>query len=69
MLPPHGAIWRLKSFCLRISEGDGPCCGALHIIAGVMAVSAILPVVVSRPKVREIDSMKRKGNAQVVVQK
>jgi OFA family oxalate/formate antiporter-like MFS transporter len=38
----------------HMREGDGSYRGALHIIAGVMAVSVILPIVISPPKVRGI---------------
>jgi len=30
--------------------------GALHLIAGVMAVSALVPILVSRPRDRAVDS-------------
>jgi OFA family oxalate/formate antiporter-like MFS transporter len=33
--------------------------GALHIIAGVMAVSAVVPILVSRPGSRAVDSRSR----------
>jgi MFS transporter, OFA family, oxalate/formate antiporter len=38
----------------HMREVDGSYGGALHIIAGVMAVSVILPIVVSPPKVHDI---------------
>ena len=49
----------------HMREVDGSYRGALHIIAGVMAVSVILPIVVSRPKVHDIDPMNRQGTAPV----
>ena len=49
----------------HLREVDGSYRGALHIIAGVMAVSVILPIVVSRPKVHDVEPMNRKGKAHV----
>lgn len=37
-------------------ETTGSYSGALHVIAGVMALSALLPILVSRPRGREVDS-------------
>jgi OFA family oxalate/formate antiporter-like MFS transporter len=39
----------------RMREIEGSYRGALHIIAGVMAVSILLPLVVSPPKVRDLE--------------
>jgi OFA family oxalate/formate antiporter-like MFS transporter len=49
----------------HLREVDGSYRAALHIIAAVMAVSVILPLVVSRPKVQEIDAINRQGRAPV----
>jgi len=51
----------------HLREVDGSYRGALHIIAGVMAVSVILPLVVSRPKVHDVEPMNRQGKAHVAV--
>jgi MFS transporter, OFA family, oxalate/formate antiporter len=40
----------------HMREVDGTYRGALHVIAGVMAVSILLPIVVSPPKVHDVDS-------------
>jgi OFA family oxalate/formate antiporter-like MFS transporter len=37
----------------HMREVDGSYRGALHVIAAVMAVSTLLPIVVSPPKVRD----------------
>ncbi len=47
----------------HLREVDGSYHGALHIIAGVMALSVILPLVVSPPKVRDIDATHPRGAA------
>ena len=49
----------------HLREVDGSYKGAMHIIAAVMAASVILPVVVSRPKVQNIERMNRQGKAPV----
>jgi OFA family oxalate/formate antiporter-like MFS transporter len=45
----------------HMREVDGSYRGALHIIAAVMAVSVILPVVISPPKVHDIEPNSRQG--------
>jgi OFA family oxalate/formate antiporter-like MFS transporter len=50
----------------HLREVDGTYRGALHIIAAVMAVSVILPLVVSRPKVQGIETINRQGKAPAV---
>jgi OFA family oxalate/formate antiporter-like MFS transporter len=49
----------------HLREVDDSYRGALHIIAGVMAASVILPIVVSRPKVQEIKTINPQGKAPV----
>jgi len=39
----------------HMREVSGSYRGALHIIAAVMAVSIVLPIVVSRPKVQDLE--------------
>src|SRR5271157_4699492 len=41
----------------NLRQADGTYRGALHIIAGVMLVSAVLPVLVSPPRETELDSV------------
>jgi OFA family oxalate/formate antiporter-like MFS transporter len=50
----------------HMREVDGTYRGALHIIAGVMAVSVILPIVISPPKVRDIHRDNPQGAAPAV---
>ena len=50
----------------HMREVDGSYRGALHIIAGVMAVSVILPIVISPPKVHEIEPKSPQGAAPAV---
>jgi MFS transporter, OFA family, oxalate/formate antiporter len=50
----------------HMREVDGTYRGALHIIAGVMAVSVILPIVISPPKVRNIHRDNPQGAAPAV---
>ena len=50
----------------HLREIDGSYRGALHIIAGVMAVSIILPMVISPPKVRGVESNELPGAASAV---
>jgi OFA family oxalate/formate antiporter-like MFS transporter len=50
----------------HLREVDGSYRGALHIIAGVMAVSILLPIVISPPKVRDVESHDLPGAASVV---
>jgi OFA family oxalate/formate antiporter-like MFS transporter len=45
----------------HMREVDGSYRGALHIIAGVMAVSLILPIVISPPKVHQIEPKSPQG--------
>lgn len=40
-------------------QSTGSYHGALHVIAGVMAVSALLPILVSKPRDRVVDSARR----------
>ena len=40
-------------YIARMRETTGNYAGALHVMAGVMAVSIVLPILVSPPKVRE----------------
>lgn len=40
-----------------LRQADGTYRGALHIIAGVMLVSAVLPVLVSPPRETDLDSV------------
>jgi OFA family oxalate/formate antiporter-like MFS transporter len=47
----------------HLREMDGSYHGALHIIAGVMAISVILPIVISPPKVHDIESTHPRGAA------
>jgi OFA family oxalate/formate antiporter-like MFS transporter len=47
----------------HLREVDGSYSAALHIIAGVMAVSVILPIVISPPKVHDIESTHPRGAA------
>lgn len=47
----------------HLREVDGSYHNALHIIAGVMALSVILPIVVSPPKVRDIEPTHPRGAA------
>jgi MFS transporter, OFA family, oxalate/formate antiporter len=49
----------------HMREVDGTCRGALHIIAGVMAVSILLPIVVSPPRVRNVKPGSRPGAATI----
>jgi OFA family oxalate/formate antiporter-like MFS transporter len=49
----------------HLREVDGSYRGALHIIAGIMAVSVILPAVISPPKVHNIEPIDRQGTAPV----
>ncbi|MCE0499697.1 MAG: OFA family MFS transporter [Methylacidiphilales bacterium] len=51
----------------HMREVEGSYRGALHIIAGVMAVSVILPIVISPPKVHEIEPKSAQGAAPVAV--
>jgi OFA family oxalate/formate antiporter-like MFS transporter len=51
----------------HMREVDDSYRGALHIIAGVMAVSVILPIVISPPKVHDIEPNNRQGAAPVAV--
>jgi OFA family oxalate/formate antiporter-like MFS transporter len=50
----------------HLREVDGSYRGALHIIAGIMAVSVILPAVISRPKVHDIEPISGQGATPVV---
>jgi OFA family oxalate/formate antiporter-like MFS transporter len=43
-----------------LRQADGTYRGALHIIAGVMLVSAVLPVLVSPPREAHLDSTDQK---------
>jgi OFA family oxalate/formate antiporter-like MFS transporter len=49
----------------HMREIDGTYRGALHIIAGVMAVSILLPIVVSPPKVSGAEPGNRHGTARI----
>jgi OFA family oxalate/formate antiporter-like MFS transporter len=49
----------------HMREVEGSYGGALHIIAGVMAVSILLPIVVSPPKVRDVKLSAPQGGARV----
>src|SRR3984957_11277380 len=49
-----------------LREIDGSYRGALHIIAGVMAVSVILPLVVSPPKAHDVEPMNQQGKAPAI---
>src|ERR1700722_11124978 len=49
----------------HMREVDGTYRGALHIIAGVMAVSVILPIVISPPKVHDIQPINRQGTTRL----
>jgi OFA family oxalate/formate antiporter-like MFS transporter len=51
----------------HMRQVDGSYRGALHIIAGVMAVSVILPIVISPPKVRDFQQNNRQRAAPAVV--
>jgi len=53
----------------HMREVDGSYRGALHIIAGVMAISIILPIVVSRPKVRDVKQDDRRDAVVVLAPK
>ena len=53
----------------HLREVDGTYRGALHIIAGVMAVSILLPIVVSPPKVRGVKPSEGRGGATVAASK
>jgi OFA family oxalate/formate antiporter-like MFS transporter len=50
----------------HLRETEGSYRGALHIIAGVMAVSILLPIVVSPPKVPGVESNELPGGASFV---
>ena len=49
----------------HMREIDGTYRGALHIIAGVMAVSILLPIVVSPPKVADAKPGSRRDAARI----
>jgi OFA family oxalate/formate antiporter-like MFS transporter len=53
----------------HMREVDGTYRGALHIIAGVMAASTLLPIVVSPPKVRDAKPRDRHNAATIVTAK
>jgi OFA family oxalate/formate antiporter-like MFS transporter len=40
----------------HMREIDGSYRGALHVVAGVMAVSTLLPILISPPKLHEVES-------------
>ena len=50
----------------HLREVDGSYRGALHIIAGIMAVSVILPAVISPPKVHKVEPINGQGATPVV---
>jgi OFA family oxalate/formate antiporter-like MFS transporter len=50
----------------HMREVDGSYRGALHIIAGVMAVSLILPIVISPPKVHQIEPKSPQGASPAI---
>ena len=50
----------------HLREVDGSYRAALHIIAGVMAVSIVLPIVISPPKVHDVESSDLLSGASVV---
>ena len=47
-----------------LRQADGTYRGALHIIAGVMLVSAVLPVLVSPPREARLDSTAQARDSQ-----
>src|SRR5271167_2782942 len=49
----------------HMREVDGSYRGALHIIAGVMALSLILPIVISAPKAHRFEPKSPQGTAPV----
>jgi len=51
----------------HLREVDGFYGAALHIIAGVMAVSVILPIVVSPPKVHNVEPTHPRGAAPIAI--
>jgi MFS transporter, OFA family, oxalate/formate antiporter len=53
----------------HLREVDGSYRGALHIIAGVMAASILLPIVISPPKVRDVKPSRRLDAAPIVASK
>lgn len=50
----------------HMREVNGTYRGALHIIAGVMAVSIVLPIVISPPRVREAETSNLRGAGAAV---
>lgn len=50
----------------HLREVDGSYRSALHIIAGVMAVSILLPLMVSPPKVHEVEPGNLPGAASLI---
>ena len=52
----------------HMREAAGSYHGALHVIAGLMAASILLPIVISPPKVQDAESRELQGAASLVPQ-